>query len=102
MHLWTHLKHVASEYNMPRLIMGDFNELLDATDKIGGQPLIASCVHAFQECLNQCGLFDPATSGTNCTWTNKNWDWRWYIREKLDRAFINANWQVLFPLSYFT
>ena len=52
LHLWTYLKHVASEYNMPRLVMGDFNELLDTIDKIGGRPLIASRVHAFQECLN--------------------------------------------------
>ena len=54
-------------------------------------------MHAFQECLNQCGLFVLVTSGPNCTWTNKNWDWWWHIREKLDRAFINADWQVLFP-----
>ena len=67
LHLWTHLKHVAFEYNMPWLVMGDFNELLDTIDKIGGRPLIASRVHAFQECLNQCGLFDLATSGPNYT-----------------------------------
>ena len=35
MHLWTHLKNVASEYNMPWLVIGDFNELLDTADKIG-------------------------------------------------------------------
>ena len=40
------------KYNMPWLVMGDFNELSDTTDKIGGRPLIASRVHAFQECLN--------------------------------------------------
>ena len=99
MHIWTYLKNVASKYNMPRLVMGDFNEILDTTDKIGGQPLIASHVYAFHECLNQCSHFDLITSGPNCIWTNKNWDrrWRWHIREKLDRAFINAEWQVLFP-----
>ena len=40
------------KYNMPWLVMGDFNELSDTTDKIGGRPLIAPRVHAFQECLN--------------------------------------------------
>ena len=38
-----------------------------------------------------------ASSGPKCTWTNKNWDWRHHIREKLDRAFSNADWQVAFP-----
>lgn len=75
---------------------GWFNELLDLTDKIGGRPLIPSRVHAFHDCLTQCGLFDLATSGPNCTRTNKNWDWWQHTREKLDWAFINAEWQVLF------
>lgn len=52
MHLWSHLTNVASKYNMPWLVMGDFNELLDTTDKLGGRPLIASRVHAFHECLD--------------------------------------------------
>ena len=37
---------------MPWLVMGDFNELSDTTNKLGGRPPIASRVHAFQECLN--------------------------------------------------
>ena len=32
MHLWTYLKYVVFEYNMPWLVMGDFNELLDAIE----------------------------------------------------------------------
>ncbi|XP_065616035.1 uncharacterized protein LOC136061751 [Quercus suber] len=90
MHLWTHLKNVASEFNMPWLVMGDFNELLHTMDKLGGCPLIASHVHAFNDCLNHCGLFDLATNGPYCIWTNKNWDWRRHITEKLDKAFINS------------
>lgn len=72
MHLWTHLKHVASEFNMPWLVMGNFNDLLYTKDELGGRPLIASLVHAFNDYLNYCDLFYLTTSGPHCTWTNKN------------------------------
>lgn len=71
--------------------MGDFNELLDSSDKLGGRPLIPSRVHAFNSCLYNGGPFKVASSRPKCTWTNKNWDWRRHIREKLDRAFNNVD-----------
>ena len=77
--------------------MGDFNKLLDSSDKLGDRPLIPSLVHAFNSCLYNCGFFEVASSGPKSTWTNKNWDSHRYIREKLDRAFSNADWQVAFP-----
>ena len=49
-------------------------------------------VHAFHSCLSNCGLFEVASSGLRCTWTNKNWDWRRHMRERLDRALSNADW----------
>lgn len=80
--------------------MGDFNELLDSNDKFGGRPLLSSRVQAFHSCLTTCGLLELATSGPKCTWANKHWDWRCHIRERLDRAFHNAAWQLLFPKAH--
>ena len=78
----------AKQHKHKRLAMGDFNKLLNSSNKLGGRPLIPSRVHAFHSCLS---------SGPRCTWTNKNWDWRRHIRERLDKAFSNADGQVAFP-----
>lgn len=86
--LWHHLESLALDFKFPWLTMGDFSELLNSPDKLGGRPLIPSRVHA---------LHSRLSSGPRCTWTNKNWDWRRHIRERLDRAFRNADWQVASP-----
>ena len=80
--------------------MGDFNELLESMDKIGGRDLIPSWMQAFDDCLKWCGFFELASSGPNCTWTNKSWNWSKHIKEKLDRAFCNNEWQFLFPRAH--
>ena len=83
------LIELANTYQLPWLMMGDFNELLESTDKIGGRDLIPSRVQAFDNCLKRCGFFELASSGPNCTWTNKSWNWSKHIKEKLDKAFCN-------------
>ena len=98
--LWHHLESLALDFKFPWLAMGDFNELLNSLDKLGGRPLILSRVHAFHSCLSNCGLFEVASSGPRCAWTSNNWDWRRHIRERLDRAFSIADWQVAFPKGY--
>lgn len=100
LHLWNQLEPLASEFNVPWLVMGVFNELLDSNDKLGGRPLLSSRVQAFHSCLTTCGLLELATSGPKCTWANKHSDWRCHFRERLDRAFHNAAWQLLFPKAH--
>ena len=91
---------LVNTYQLPWLMMGDFNELLESTDKIGGRDLIPSRVQAFDNCLKWCGFFELASSGPNCTWTNKSWNWSKHIKEKLDKAFCNNEWQFLFPQAH--
>ena len=77
---WEFLIELANTHQLPWLMKGDFNELLESTDKIGGRDLIPSRVQAFDNCLKHCGLFELASSGPNCTWTNKSWNWSKHIK----------------------
>uniref|UniRef100_A0A7N2LHW2 Uncharacterized protein n=1 Tax=Quercus lobata TaxID=97700 RepID=A0A7N2LHW2_QUELO len=47
LHLWHHLESLALDFKFPWSAMGDFNELLDSSDKLGGRSLVPSLVHAF-------------------------------------------------------
>ena len=40
--LWHHVEQLSNSVNLPWCIMGNFNEMLCSSDKIGGVPLSAS------------------------------------------------------------
>ncbi|KAF5931671.1 hypothetical protein HYC85_027842 [Camellia sinensis] len=72
-------------------------ETLQTTlDKFGGRPINLSRALKFKECMDHCGMLDLGFSGPKFTWTNLR-NTRALIRERLDRAWSNHEWQLLFP-----
>ncbi|OMO78224.1 Endonuclease/exonuclease/phosphatase [Corchorus olitorius] len=73
------------------LVMGDFNQVLKAEDKLSSTSNSIRGASKFQDCLNQCSLAEISNKGLHFTWTNGrgegNQTW-----ERLDRAFANAAW----------
>ena len=41
---------------MPRVLLGDFIDMLVEDEKMGGLPLNRNRLNAFRDCINSCGL----------------------------------------------
>lgn len=73
------------------MVIGNFNEILFASDKEGGAPHHRSRLQAFQDALSDYMLEDIGYEGDKFTW------FRGGLRERLDRAVANAGWVQLHP-----
>ncbi|XP_022723781.1 uncharacterized protein LOC111280610 [Durio zibethinus] len=94
--LWENLKTVASHHDLPWLVLGDFNEVLNGEDKKGGRPVSLVRSGAFKDCLIFCHLADLGFSGPRFTWSNKR-NVLDLIQERIDFVFANSAWCLAFP-----
>lgn len=76
--------------------MGDFNNILNLQEKIGGNRVHTTYMTQFSNFLNQANLISLPCSGNMYTWCN-NQDSATCIYERLDHALANANWLQLHP-----
>ncbi|OMO90964.1 reverse transcriptase [Corchorus capsularis] len=70
--LWTHMEDLARTITLPWVVLGDFNDVLNGGEKMGG-------------------FYGPAF-----TWCNRRKGLR-KIQERLDRVLARLNWRVMFP-----
>ncbi|XP_062028777.1 uncharacterized protein LOC133744735 [Rosa rugosa] len=70
----------------PWLMLGDFNCVLGAHEKRGGNVPNAIACRDFQQMCTSCGMLDIDTKEVFYTWSNGRTDVR------LDRAFGNSDW----------
>ncbi|CAN1160729.1 hypothetical protein LINPERHAP2_LOCUS23513 [Linum perenne] len=75
--------------------MGDFNAILNSSEKEGGLPLRRESTEPFQDFIFSNGLIDMGFSGQTFTWDNKKIGDA-QIRERLDRAICSISWRDLF------
>lgn len=75
---------------MPWILGGDFNEILDSTEKMGGLDRMESDMREIREAIDVCEVFDPGVTGPKYTWCNNHVN-HGVIWEKLDRFLINPN-----------
>ena len=93
---WTLLKRLQQYDNMPWLVVGDFNEILEASEKMGRIERQWYQMEAFRQALSDCALPDMGFQGNRFTWWNgRNMDDCVYKR--LDRGVCSAAWNLLFP-----
>ncbi|KAL0430489.1 UNVERIFIED_CONTAM: hypothetical protein Sradi_0674900 [Sesamum radiatum] len=88
---WLHTQSIR-----PWLCAGDFNEILEHSEKEGGSVRAEWKIRNFQNCLVECGLQDLGFCGAPFTWSNKQ-PAPLTIREWLDRAYSTLPWSLLFP-----
>jgi hypothetical protein len=70
---------------------GDFNEILEESEKFGGCRKARGLMEAFKEALDVCNLSDLGASGLRYTWHNGQ-EGDSFIQERLDRVVASPDW----------
>lgn len=68
--LWDNITHSVNSFKTPIIIMGDFNVVGEAADKVGGNPDISKSIEEFQEFISGAHLLEVPFKGISYTWTN--------------------------------
>ncbi|KAK9688833.1 hypothetical protein RND81_09G014300 [Saponaria officinalis] len=95
--LWAELR-ILSVSTRHWLLVGDFNVVRDASERISSSLPNLSDILDFNACLLDCGLEDLSGAGCDFTWTN-NQEGQARVWSKLDRALISTDWLAAFPSS---
>lgn len=82
----------------PWAALGDFNQILNPSEKSTPGTRITKGMDPFRDCVSQAGLFDIASRGKVYTWWN-NQELN-PTAKKLDRILVNDNWQLAFSYAY--
>ncbi|KAB2625369.1 hypothetical protein D8674_017029 [Pyrus ussuriensis x Pyrus communis] len=80
----------------PWLLVGDFNNITNLAEKIGGNKTISNYMIELNRFLSEGNLISIPASGVLFTWCNGHKD-NTVIYERLDRAIANSDWINLYP-----
>lgn len=89
--IWNELRDIHATYDLPWCVAGDFNVFLHAHDKEGGREFNVRAGQRFTQCIFDCNLVDLGYKGPLFTWKSST------LRERLDRALSNSQWQNIIP-----
>ena len=93
---WEAIEKVGEAFGGGWLCIGDFNHVFSQTDKKGGKPVASSSSGGPNEVIEKNGLIDINFSSNPYTWSNGR-EGLANIKERLDRAFANDRWRLIFP-----
>ena len=93
---WASFESFGSLFEAPWLCIGDFNSVLDQTEKLGGHPVSSTSNCPFRNFINLFGMIDLGFVGNPYTWSN-NRQGMHLIKERLDRGLASPNWIHLHP-----
>lgn len=98
---WDFIRYLAGRSQIPWCIIGDFNDMLYATDKDGKCDHPQYLMNGFSLAIEDTNLVEVLLTGGKFTWEKGKGTSNW-VRERLDRAFANDDWWHLFPLCKLT
>ena len=78
------------------LCIGDFNFVIDQSEKLGGRPVASSFHCPFKHFIDHLGLVDLGFVGNPLTWCNNKQGFD-TIKERLDRSLASLDWVHLHP-----
>jgi hypothetical protein len=93
---WDFLKLLANQFAGPWCIMGDFNDIMDASEKRGRNLRSNWLINGFRQAVLDSGLVDVPVEGYPFTWFKSLGTSR-AVEERLDRALANTGWSNIFP-----
>ncbi|KAG5614400.1 hypothetical protein H5410_014224 [Solanum commersonii] len=65
--LWKNLRNITTSITGPWLVCGDFNEVTNALEKLGGRPINNTKCSAFINCLDDMNMIDLGFTGLKYT-----------------------------------
>ncbi|WZY87924.1 hypothetical protein YC2023_044659 [Brassica napus] len=93
---WAKVSQIGNDRELPWLLAGDFNEILDNSEKEGGPARWEGSFTTFRSFVSQNGLWDLNHSGNHLSWRGSRYSH--FIRSRLDRAMANCAWSERFPM----
>ncbi|CAM8991132.1 unnamed protein product [Rhodiola kirilowii] len=94
--MWDLLRRLHSQFSLPWIVFGDFNEVCFDWKVKGGRIRGEWQMRAFRETLLDCGLSDLGYKGTPFTFSNRR-SGAGEMKARLDRMLANNAWRRLFP-----
>lgn len=95
--LWNELTNLAFSRDKPWFLTGDFNDIIENSEKTGGPARSEGSFGEFRAFISQCDLYDISHSGNCLSWRGVRYSH--LIHCRLDRAFSNSSWAEKFPSS---
>ncbi|KAL5571808.1 hypothetical protein UlMin_021405 [Ulmus minor] len=92
---WELLKRLRFAHSGAWLCAGDFNEILNLEEKVGGGVKSQRAIDDFRKAVDDCQICDLGFVGDSFTWCNNRPND--LIYERLDRGFGNIDWMDRFP-----
>ncbi|WMV59326.1 hypothetical protein MTR67_052711 [Solanum verrucosum] len=96
--LWEDLENIADQSNNPWLVGGDFNTIVDESEKSGGLPVSQQEIVDFAHCISACSLNELKFVRSCYTWWNGRIE-NDCIFKRLDRVLGNNEFMQLLPNS---
>ena len=93
---WQLLKRLGDQNQVPWVVLGDFNEILCNSEKMGKAARAESQMKVFREVLDNHCLRDLGFRDLWYTWDNRRLGLE-NIKERLDRVVAGLDWSTLYP-----
>ncbi|WZZ70042.1 hypothetical protein YC2023_081412 [Brassica napus] len=93
--VWDLLISLSLSRNSAWILAGDFNEIIDNSEKSGGPERAEGSFGAFRNMLSNCNLFDLKHTGISLSWRGRRRTHLVFCR--LDRVLVNPAWSDCFP-----
>lgn len=93
--VWNAITNLQTVSGAPWFLIGEFNEIVDNSEKCGGPARAEGTLCAFRSFLSLNGLFDLQFSGSYLSWRGKRHSH--LVLCRLDRAMSNSEWTEMFP-----
>lgn len=95
--MWERVNRIGVNRKEPWCLIGDFNEIQNNSEKLGGPSRSLESFQAFGQMLRLCEMMELDAIGNRFTWSGRRGN-HW-VQCCLDRCFGNKEWFKLFPTS---
>ena len=78
------------------IVIGDFNAITSAAEKLGGRMKATDSIDAFNNFINRGSMVDLGFVGYEFTWSNRNFGGT-LVKERIDRSLVSVDWKANYP-----